>query len=92
MPGTKDNIKKVSKKFSCDLCKATFLGKRGLSHHVSKVHQTRKTHCCQYCEKSFTMEGNLKSHIKLYHKVGIELHQPENIDQAECSKGKGKDL
>lgn len=49
-----------SKRFTCQICKATLASAKGLRSHQN-THT--KPYRCQYCDKSFGHSGNLNSHL-----------------------------
>ena len=53
--------------FTPNLYHLDFFNRKGLSFHVSGVHEGHKPHICQTCGKAFPSKGNMKTHIKIAH-------------------------
>ena len=64
---------KNSEQNVCDKCEYTACTKRGITHHVKKIHATKvqiacqEANCCHLCGKSFTEKTNLYRHKKTMH-------------------------
>ena len=73
----------IEKKFKCDKCDASFLGKQALTYHCDKVH-----HICNYCKKVFKEKSTMLKHIN-----GVHLKiQPYVCNECEKAFSKKPNL
>lgn len=53
--------------FICNICKATFRSKTGLSIHIKFKHERpTKQHLCSICDRTFKDSGTLKMHVRTH--------------------------
>ena len=60
-------LRNLKKTFECEICKAKFASKQGMTYHIDSVHGKKKPFKCQICNDKFASKQGMNYHIALVH-------------------------
>ena len=60
-------VKKQTKKSTCEVCSARFNSEDELTKHIATVHERKKPYSCTICNKRFSQKAHLDTHIACVH-------------------------
>ena len=66
------NANHFGKRFTCDICQATFKDRSTINQHMKKVHpEIQKEYSCETCPKVFKYHYSLEEHVRNQHNAEV---------------------